>query len=322
MKSGKVSDTILSRSVFKLLRRRGEQKLEKPYLGQDASRFTVGDSNAALSSVACGYMAVYRAVNNIYAAGGRPVGILDCVILNEKAREIRLKEIVGELERQAATAGIPILGGHTTVSDRVNQPVVTVTSLGTENVPRPRVKPGQDIVAARWIGISGVRQIVEMKQEEILKVLPQDVIDKALGDEKDMLIGDIAEVVANSDNSVHMHDVSEGGIFAALWDMAESGGAGIDIDLRAIPVKQEIVEICELFNINPYELESLGCLLVTSDNGCDIVKLLNAYGIKASVIGKVTEGKQKIIRCNDEIRFMDLPKQDEIYKLFGKGATL
>ncbi|MDO5383179.1 MAG: AIR synthase related protein [Eubacteriales bacterium] len=322
MKLGKVSDTILSRSVFKLIRKRVGQKLEKPYLGQDASGFAAGDSNIALSSVACGYMAVYRAVNNIYAAGGCPVGILDCVILNDKAREIRLKEIIGELERQAAVAGIPILGGHTTVSEKVNQPVVTVTSLGVENVSRPKVKPGQDIVAARWIGISGIRQIIDAKQEEILKVLPCDVIDKALGNEKDMLVGDIAEVVLKSDSSVRMHDVSEGGIFASLWDLAESGNVGIDVDLRAIPVKQEIVEICELFNINPYELESLGCLLVTSDNGCDIVKLLNTCGIKATVIGKVTEGNQRIIRSNDEVRFLDLPQQDEIYKLLGKGATL
>lgn len=42
-----------------------------------------------------------------------------------------------------------------------------------------------------------------------------------------------------------MHDVTEGGIFGALWEMAEASGVGLEIDLKKIPLRQETVEVCE-----------------------------------------------------------------------------
>ena len=44
-----------------------------------------------------------------------------------------------------------------------------------------------------------------------------------------------------------MHDVTEGGIFGALWEMAEASGVGLEIDLKKIPIRQETVEVCEFF---------------------------------------------------------------------------
>ena len=32
-----------------------------------------------------------------------------------------------------------------------------------------------------------------------------------------------------------MHDVTEGGIFGALWEMAEASGVGLEIDLKRFP---------------------------------------------------------------------------------------
>ena len=86
------------------------------------------------------------------------------------------------------------------------------------------------------------------------------------------------------------------------------------MDIRSISVRQEIIEICELLNVNPYELESMGCLLMTSDNDCDIINILKSCNIEAQVIGKVIKGSQRILHNKDEERFLDLPKQDELYR--------
>ena len=48
-----------------------------------------------------------------------------------------------------------------------------------------------------------------------------------------------------------MHDVTEGGIYGALWELAEASGIGLVIDLKAIPIRQETVEICEYYRLNP-----------------------------------------------------------------------
>ena len=44
-----------------------------------------------------------------------------------------------------------------------------------------------------------------------------------------------------------MHDVTTGGIFGALWELAEASGVGLEIELKKIPIRQETVEICEFF---------------------------------------------------------------------------
>ena len=57
-----------------------------------------------------------------------------------------------------------------------------------------------------------------------------------------------------------MHDVSQGGILAALWEMAQRLGAGLEVDLKQIAVRQETVEISEAVGANPYSMPSSGAL--------------------------------------------------------------
>ncbi|MGN0317160.1 MAG: AIR synthase related protein [Lachnospira sp.] len=314
MKLGKVSDTIFDRSVFKLIGRHGKDNIRKPVPGQDAGRLNTDGASSALISTATGKWAVYKAVNNICAAGGTAKGVSVCITMNEKAREIRLKEIMKEIDHECALAQVQLMDGHTTVSNVTEAPIITATALGLSDNERGTIAPNQDIIMTRHIGISGIRRIIELKGEEILKVYMPEVIERAAGREEDMLVCGAVNALKEAGFNLYMHDVSEGGIFAALWDMAEYGNVGLSIDFRAIRVCQEIIEICEMFNVNPYCLESLGCLLMTSENGCDILNTLNACGIEAAIVGRTTDGNQRIIHNQEEDRFMELPAQDEIFK--------
>ena len=76
-----------------------------------------------------------------------------------------------------------------------------------------------------------------------------------------------------------MHDASEGGIFASLWELAERAGVGLSIDMKKLPLRQETVEVCEFSGVNPYELLSGGCLVMTTFDGPGLVAALEAEGI-------------------------------------------
>ena len=110
-----------------------------------------------------------------------------------------------------------------------------------------------------------------------------------------------------------MHDASEGGILGALWELAEAAGCGLEVDMRKLPLRQETVEVCECCNVNPYELLSGGCLVMTAWDGNRLAAALAAEGIPAAVVGKVTEGNERILVNRDEIRYLDRPQRDEIY---------
>ena len=48
---------------------------------------------------------------------------------------------------------------------------------------------------------------------------------------------------------ISIHDVREGGIFAALWEMAAAKNVGLSVDLKNIPIRQHTIEVCEYFNL-------------------------------------------------------------------------
>ena len=112
-----------------------------------------------------------------------------------------------------------------------------------------------------------------------------------------------------------MHDITEGGIFGALWELAEGTGCGLDIDLKSIPIRQESVEVCEQFGVNPYLLMSSGSMLIATEDGPKLVRALAAEGIHSAIIGRATDGNDRILRNGDEIRYLDRPQSDELYKV-------
>ena len=113
-----------------------------------------------------------------------------------------------------------------------------------------------------------------------------------------------------------MHDITEGGVFGALWEMGSGSNVGLDIDLKKIPIRQETVEVCELLGLNPYILMSSGSMMIATDDGYGLVRKLNQAGIEASVIGKATDKNERILRNGEETRYMDKPQSDELYKIY------
>lgn len=209
-------------------------------------------------------------------------------------------------------------GGHTEVSAVVNQPLVSVTGVGKvkkgEMVATSGLKPGQDLVVTKWIGLEGSAIVASEKEQELKEKLPSELVETAKSFADLLSVVDDAKVAMKVGVSA-MHDVTEGGIFGALWEMAEASGVGLDIDLKKIPIRQETIEICEVYDINPYLLISSGAMLIGTDHGSRLVEELTRAGIHASVIGYAVEGRDRIVRNGDEKRFLEPPKTDELYKV-------
>lgn len=316
MNTGKVSNSILKRSVLKLIKKNRKEVICGASIGADSAIIHMPEGcNAALSSSNARY-GIYRITNNLAAVNARSVAVMANIILPEESEESTLKAVVRELQEQCTNLNVQISGGHTEVSKSVSKPLVSLTGIGysdsTCSVLSKNIRPCQDIIMTKWIGIEGTRIIAELKKEEILKVYTESFLEKAVGNELDMSVAKEAFLAAENGVTA-MHDIAEGGVFGALWDFAEAGRVGLTIDFRKIPVKQEIIEICEIFDINPYEMASSGALLMTSDDGYDIVKLLKENGINAAVIGRTTAGNDRIIINEDETRYLDPPKRDEIH---------
>ncbi|MDE6127968.1 MAG: hydrogenase maturation factor, partial [Lachnospiraceae bacterium] len=246
-------------------------------------------------------------------SGAQPVMATLALLLPLFIKEEDLKSHMAEADAVAAELHIQIAGGHTEVSRQAMRPCVTVTVAGKVDSPilPGGARPGQDVVLSKWIGLEGTVRLAARLRDELEERYPLSMIEKAIDFRQYLSIIPEAATAAKSNVSA-MHDVSGGGIFAALWELAESAGVGLSVDLKKIPIKQETIEICEFFGLNPYELSSGGSLLMTADNGESLVQALEAAQIPAVVIGKITEGNDRVVINDEEKRFLERPKADEI----------
>lgn len=131
---------------------------------------------------------------------------------------------------------------------------------------------------------------------------------------KDYTSTEKASAIAIDAGAVYMHAVSEGGLFSGLWEVASCVDKGIQVDINKIPIWQQVIEIAEFMDINPYLLEGSGSLLIVSPDGYKIEESLNANGIYGEVIGKITDNKNRVVINGDETRYLEPPRGDEIYK--------
>lgn len=114
-----------------------------------------------------------------------------------------------------------------------------------------------------------------------------------------------------------MHDITEGGLYGALWETGVALGHGLRAYYDDIPLLDETNKIAELYGIDPMRLISSGSMLMIFDKDKfkDFKNEAEKNGIKVSEIGKVTEAKDaEVIRGDERIRLSE-PGSDELYKV-------
>ncbi len=330
MKKGKVSESILKRSVLKytsikneyLREDRSGQIRHGAAVGADCAVFSWEADTDLLSATASGTFkskgqvafAMYRAANSIAAKGGLPESAMLHIMLPDGIREAKLKMIMEEAHEVAKDLQITIAGGHTEVTEAVNYPIVSVTMLGSAKcVVEGKASPGEDIVMTKWAGLAGTMQLTKVHEEELKDRFAPGFLNQ-IDLYKEMLKVIPEAAIAVKSGATVLHDVAEGGVFGALWELASSSGVGLTIALKKIPIRQETVEICNYLDINPYEFMGTGSLLISCENGHEMVRVLAEADIPAAVIGKVTDSNDRIIVNDDETRFLEPARNEELFR--------
>ncbi|MDD6810439.1 MAG: AIR synthase family protein [Lachnospiraceae bacterium] len=333
MRNGKVSESVLMRSVLKRIKTKKEEIVCGAGIGTDCAilSFPEGEELVISTNPISAPMedisvyGIHKSVNNIAAAKAEPIGVMLSCMLPEACEEKELQMMMEQAQEVCQSLQIQIMGGHTEVTTAVREPVVTVTGIGRrssgQQTDSRAVKPGQDVVVSKWIGLEGTVRIARENREKLLTRYPVRMIDEAM--EFDRFLSVVPEAATALKSGVcGMHDVSQGGIFAALWELAQRAGVGLEIDLKKLPVRQETIEVCEFFDLNPYELLSGGSLLMTAQDGTGLVAALEREGIPAVIVGKTTGGNDRVLFNEEEKRFLEPPKADAFYQLKEKTERI
>lgn len=327
MKSGKISENVLKRSVLKQLQAdQGKEMISGAAVGADCAIFKCSGAAACVQESAVeGELDVrrliHRTVNSLACAGASPVAVLISILFPENWEEEALRRLMAEIQSVCAGLSVAIAGGQTNVSADISTAHISVTGIGSgrqEEMLKPGgARPGQDIVVSKWIGLEGTAVLAARGAQRLVSRYPRRLIEEAVSFERYLSVLPEAKAALRIGASA-LHDASEGGIFRALWELAESAGTGLRVELKKLPIRQETVEVCEFYKMNPYELLSGGSLIMTIEDGNALVQALKREGIPAGVVGKITGGHDRVVTNEGEIRFLERPGTDEIYKYMAR----
>ena len=327
MKIGKVSQTVLKRSILKPLQFHREESLIDPAVEEMCYGIKVGADEEVLSASAVlygdekdlGVFALAQVVNDLATRGAKTVGASVHIMLPPYAYESRLKSMVEYVERAGSAHAIQVVCAKAEVSPVIQKAIVYVNGMGVlkkgELLQSSRGKADQDIVLLKWVGLEGTFRVMREKEEALAKRFVPTFLNQIRSLEPQIFSDEELEMAKEFGVSA-MHQITSGGILAALWVMSEASNVGIEVDLKKMAIKQETVEVCEFCHLNPYQLTSAGSVLIFTDRGEELVSKYEQKGIQASVLGKTTADTARVILGGEEKRFLDRPAADELLKIY------
>jgi len=327
LKVGKLDSDVLQKIVIDKIKFKRPEVKTRAGIGEDCAVVDFGQYEcvvstdpitAAVSDI--GRLAIHISCNDIASNGIEPLGITLAVMLPEGTTEKDVETIMAQAGAAAEAAGVEIIGGHTEVTKAVNQPVIVSTAFGRglsgASQSAHDMRPGDYIIMTKTAGLEGTGIIASDMGDEVMNILTEEETEHA----KNLLsqVSVVKEgVIAGNIGTSGMHDVTEGGILGAVWEMCHIAGLGARIKADKIPVDPVTCKIAKHFDIDWMRLISSGCMLIIAppQKAEEIICAVSEAGIRATWIGEVTEqGDNVVMESQGIVTEVAPPEADEIYK--------
>jgi len=225
-----------------------------PGIGNDFAAIDTGGDICVLScdpitaaGKNAGKIAVHVAVNDAAACGAEPIGILTAILLPEKTKKSELMDLTAQISETCAEIGIDIIGGHTEVTSSVNKIVIISTIAAKVNKERmvsiSGAKPGDFIIMTKSAGLEGTAIMAFDHEKYLTGLFGKKLVESAKQSLNQISV--LKEGMTAAMNGAHaMHDITEGGLLGAVWEICEASGTGAEVNGKDIPVSAETTLIC------------------------------------------------------------------------------
>lgn len=327
MQIGKLSIQDLKELVLKNIKNNREEVISNPKIGGDCAIVQCGEDKliylssdpitAATNSL--GKLAVHINANDIATSGTAPLGIMLTILAPQGTTKTELENIILEAQAECDKLNISILGGHTEITDAVNRIVLSVTAIGIGERKaferREDVEPGDYLVITKGVGIEGTGIIASEKEDELKSEFGEEFVENAkrfLDRTSVVRDGEIAGKYTKG-----MHDVTEGGILGAVWEMADLYDLGVELDIENFEIETATLKISEYLKIDPLKLISSGTMLISvaPEDLESLRKELFENNIENYIVGRFTKNREKTYLYKGIKREIEPPLSDELYKV-------
>jgi len=262
-----------------------------------------------------GKLAVCGAVNDLAAAGARPLALSAAFILEEGLDFETLERVTASMSDAAADVGVSIVAGDTKVVTRGSADRMFITTSGIGllpdgiELPSPeRAAPGDVVILSGTIADHGMAVMACREGIRFSSEIQSDCAP---------LHGLVAAVLEAAPSVHCLRDPTRGGLAAVLNELAARSGVCIEIEESSMPVSEDVRVACELLGIDPLHVANEGKMIAIVPQG-EAEKALGAMrrhprGSRAAVIGRVQAapaGRVRLRTVMGSLRILDVPAGD------------
>jgi hydrogenase expression/formation protein HypE len=304
-----------------------------PAVGMDCAVVEADDSLLVLKSDPITFVAedmgrylVEINTNDIATSGAEPRWLLITLLLPEgQATAALVERIMGEVYETCRRLNIAVVGGHTEITHGLQQPIAVGTLIGvviaTKLITPRDAKPGDRVLLTKGVPIEGTSILAREFPDRLAGTLSPAELKQARNflNEPGISVLHDARTALAAGRVNAMHDPTEGGLAAALWELAEASGRTLTIDAAAIPIPALAARVCAAFDIDPLSTIASGALLLTTpaDQAPRILGALEREGIACADIGEVGAGPAAVYRrVGDTREPLTWPAQDGVALVF------
>jgi hydrogenase expression/formation protein HypE len=266
-----------------------------------------------------GKLAVCGTVNDLAMAGARP-RFLSCSLVLEEGTPLEIvRRVVASMQQAAAQAGVQIVTGDTKVVDRGKGDGIYINTAGIGVVPDgidispARVMPGDKILVSGDLGRHGIA---------IMSVREGLQFDGALPSDCASLASLVAALLPLGTDLHCLRDLTRGGLAAALIEIAEHAGVGMELDERSIPISAAVGGACELLGLDPLYAANEGRLVavVAAEAAERALAILASHPATCgpASIGTVTDQSRGDVELRTAFgvgRLLDLPSGEQMPRI-------
>jgi hydrogenase maturation factor len=321
---GKIPPKMLDELVYRHLGARRREVLVHASLGEDCAVVDFGGGLAAVTTDPItgaggdlGWYALLIGTNDLAAAGAEPVAVVLTILLSPERAADDLARIMHDAGAAAASLGVEIAGGHSEVVGGLRRTIVVVTALGRVLHDRllhsGAARSGDAVLLTKAAGVEGTAILADLRRADLTPALGEPGLSRARAFRERLSV--LAEARAAAAAGAHaMHDVTEGGVLSAVYELAAASGLGVVLDADRVPVLPETQAICDALGADPLALIGSGALLVATPQPDRTARAIEDAGVPAAVVATLGPGERRVRRAGRETALVP-PERDELWRL-------
>ena len=266
-----------------------------------------------------GELAVNGTVNDLAAAGARPLYLSAAFILEEGFALSELQRIAASMRKAAEAAGVLLVTGDTKVVDRGKADGCFVNTTGIGLVEHGRVisadraRPGDVVILSGPIAEHGMAIMAARAELELETPVESDTA---------ALHRMVLDVLATGVDVHCLRDPTRGGVATALNELAQRSAVGIVLDEMAIAVTEPVRGVCELLGLDPLYVANEGKMLAIVPR-TDAERALSAMhrhpeSSQARIIGEVVEDPARLVVMKTAVggrRIVDMLQGEQLPRI-------